>query len=82
MLCVCWTSASGLTVKEAVVFEAAAAEERMERVQTLFSLHGLGEGAVHVGGAERRKLHRTRRLQQVFIPDRKSDTNNLALIFF
>lgn len=44
---------SPLTVKEAVVFEAAPAEECVEGVQRLFPLHRLGVGAVDVGCALR-----------------------------
>ena len=42
---------SPLTVKEAVVFEAAPAEECVEGVQRLLPLHRLGIGAVDVGCA-------------------------------
>lgn len=35
-----------ITVKEAVVFEASSAEERVEGVQRLLPLHGLSERAV------------------------------------
>lgn len=61
-------------MEEAVVFEAAAAEERVEGVQTLFTLHRLGERAVHVGRAERRKLYCTCRLQQILIPDTERES--------
>lgn len=56
-----------ITVKEAVVFEAAAAEERVEGVQRLLPLHRLGEGSVQVGGAQRRQLHQAGGLKEVFI---------------
>ena len=59
-----------ITVQEAVVFEAASAEQGVERVQRLLALHGLGERPVDVGGAERGQLHRAGRLQQVFVPAR------------
>lgn len=60
-----------ITVEEAVVFEAAAAEERVEGVQRLLPLHRLGEGSVQVGGAQRRQLHQAGGLEQVLVSARK-----------
>lgn len=42
-------------VKEAIVFEAAPAKERVEGVQRLLPLHRLGVGAIDVGRALRWK---------------------------
>ena len=42
-------------MKEAVVFKAAPAEKCVEGVQRLLPLHGLGIGAIDVGGALRGK---------------------------
>lgn len=58
-------------MEEAVVFEAAAAEERVEGVQRLLPLHRLGEGSVQVGGAQRRQLHQAGGLEQVLVSARK-----------
>lgn len=60
-----------ITVEEAVVFEAAPAEERVEGVQRLLPLHGLGEGSVQVGGAQQRQLHQAVRLKEVFVSAKK-----------
>lgn len=57
-----------ITVEEAVVFEAAPAEQRVEGVQRLLSLDRLGERAINVGGALRRKLDGAGRLQKVLVP--------------
>lgn len=40
-----------LTVEEAVVFEAASAEQGVEGVQALLTLHRAGVGPVDVGRA-------------------------------
>ena len=56
---------SPLTVKEAVVFEAAPAEECVEGVQRLFPLHRLGVGAVDVGCALRGAFHMGYALMQL-----------------
>lgn len=60
-----------LTVKEAVVFKAAPAEERVEGVQALLSLYRLGVRSVYVGGALRWKSSRELLLSELFIPERK-----------
>lgn len=54
-------------MEEAVVFEAAAAEERVEGVQRLLPLHRLGEGSIQVGGAQWRQLHQAWGLKEVFV---------------
>lgn len=58
-------------MEEAVVFEAAPAEERVEGVQRLLPLHRLGEGSVQVGGAQRRQLHQAGGLKEVFVSAKK-----------
>ena len=56
-------------MQEAVVLEAPPAEERVERVQALLPLHGLGVRPIDVRGALRRKCARELLLGQFFIPD-------------
>lgn len=55
-------------MKKTVVFEAAATEKCVKRVQTLLPLNRFGKRSVHVGGAERRQLHSVGGLQKVLIP--------------
>lgn len=67
-------AAPRLTVEEAVVFEAAAAEERVEGVQALLALHRPGVGAVDVGRALGGQRAGQLLLRQLLIPD---DTHTL-----
>lgn len=55
-------------MKKTVVFEAAATEKCVKRVQTLLPLNRFGKRSVHVGRAERRQLHSVGGLQKVLIP--------------
>lgn len=63
-------SKSEITVEEAVIFEAAPAEQRMEGVQRLLPLHRLGEGPIDIQGALGGQLDLARRLQKALIPGR------------
>lgn len=64
-----WGAAGLLTVEKAVVLEAASAEQRVEGVQALLTLHRASVGPVDVrralGGQRTRQLL----LRQLFIPD-------------
>lgn len=62
-----------ITVEEAVVFEATAAEERVEGVQRLLPLHRLGEGSIQVGGAQWRQLHQAGGLKKVFVSAKRKE---------
>lgn len=66
-----------LTVQEAVVLEAAAAEERVEGVQRLLTLHRLGIRPVDVGCALRGEGVRVRHLRQLPIPGREKGEQQL-----
>lgn len=61
--------ALGLTVEEAVVFEAASAEERVEGVQALLPLHRPSVWTVDVGGALGGEGTGQLLLRQLLIPD-------------
>lgn len=58
-----------LTVQEAVVFEAASAEQRVEGVQALFALHGASVRPIDVGRALRRQSAGQLLLRQLFVPE-------------
>ena len=55
-------------MEEAVIFEAAPAEERVEGVQALLALHRLGVWSVDVGGALGGQGPRKLLLRQLFVP--------------
>jgi hypothetical protein len=57
-----------LTVQEAVVLEAAAAEERVEGVHGLVARHALGERPVDVGRALGRQRVRVAAGRQLHVP--------------
>lgn len=65
-MCVC---ARELTVEEAVVFKAAAAEQRVEGVQALLPLHGASVRTVNVWRALRGQRAGQLLLCQLLIPD-------------
>lgn len=56
-------------MQEAVVLEAAAAEERVEGVHGLVARHGLGERPVDVGRALRRQRVRVAAGRQLDVSD-------------
>lgn len=58
-----------LTVQEAVVLEAAAAEERVEGVHGLVARHALGERPVDVGRALGRQRVGVAAGRQLDVPD-------------
>lgn len=58
-----------LTVEEAVVFEAASAEQRVEGVKTLLALHRASVGTVDVRRALRRQRSGQLLLRQLLVPD-------------
>lgn len=64
-------------MEEAVVFEAAAAEERVEGVQRLLPLHRLGEGSVQIGGAQWRQLHQAGQLKEVFVSANRKERKKI-----
>lgn len=55
-------------MQEAVVLEAAAAEERVEGVHGLVARHGLGQRPVDVGRALRRQRQRVGARRQLDVP--------------
>lgn len=63
-VCVC-----ALTVEEAVVFEAASAEQRVERVQALLALHGASVRSVDVRGAFWGQRAGQLLLRQLLVPE-------------
>lgn len=64
-------------MKEAIVFEATTTKKCVEGVQRLLPLHGLGVGAVDVGGALRGKRVGVRHLRQLPVPIfKKRDENS------
>lgn len=67
-----WGAAGLLTVEKAVVLEAASAEQRVEGVQALLTLHRASVGPVDVGRALGGQRTRQLLLRQLFI----SDTQN------
>lgn len=58
-----------LTVEEAVVFEAASAEQRVEGVQALFALHGASVRTIDVRGALGGQRAGQLLLRQLLVPD-------------
>lgn len=60
---------SVLTVEEAVVFEAAPAEQSVEGVQALFALHGASVWTVDVRRAFRGQRAGQLLLRQLLVPD-------------
>ena len=58
-----------LTVEEAVVFEAASAEQRVERVQALLALHGASVRSVDVRGAFWGQRAGQLLLRQLLVPE-------------
>jgi len=64
-----------LTVEEAVVLEAASAEERVEGVEALLPLHRARVGPVDVGRALRGECTRERWLCQLLVPDTHTHTH-------
>ena len=64
---------SQLTMKEAVIFVAASAEQRVEGVHSLIAWDGLGVGAVYVGRTLRWDAVR---LRQVLVPVYKKSSNH------
>lgn len=66
-------SNQAITVEETVVFEASSAEECVEGVQRLLSLHRLSKGSVQVGGAQRQQLDGAGGLQEVLVSAKPQD---------
>lgn len=65
-----------LTVKEAVIFEAASTKQCMEGVQRLLPLHRLGIGAINVGCALRGECIGVWHLCELSVPIfKKTDKN-------
>lgn len=69
MACVCV-----LTVQEAVVFEAASAEQSVEGVQALFALHRASVRTVDVRRALRGQRAGKLLLRQLLVPDTHTHT--------
>lgn len=68
-----------LTVEEAVVFEAASAEQSVEGVQALFSLHGPSVWTVDVRRAFRGQRAGQLLLSQLLVPDRHTQRHQSSL---
>lgn len=64
-----WECVCVLTVEEAVVFEAASTEQRVEGVQALFALHRASVWTVDVRRAFRGQRAGQLLLRQLLIPD-------------
>lgn len=64
-----------LTVEEAVVFETASTEQRVEGVQALLTLHRAGVGPIDVGRALGRQRSRQLLLRQLLIPEDRPAVN-------
>lgn len=62
-------------MQEAVVFEAASAEQCVEGVQALFTLHGASVGTVDVRSAFRGQRAGQLLLRQLLIPDTQTHTH-------
>ena len=78
-VCVC-VCVCVLTVEEAVVFEAASAEQCVERVQALLALHGASVRSVDVRGAFWGQSAGQLLLRQLLVPETHTQKLKLLIV--